>query len=287
MEKETLQGRITALLDAEGIFAVSAVPYDSCRVLRPYLAERLGCTPQTVILFLVPYYVGPAENVSAYATARDYHLFMKELFERILPPLRAESGYAFFGFADHSPINERQAAAEAGLGLLGENGLLIHEDYGSYVFIGEILTDAPPSLCGSHPPISPRRCDGCSACASACPTGLLRGESSVCLSSVTQKKGPLSGEETVLLRENGMAWGCDACQSVCPYNRRAIDEGRAVTPIAFFREERMPTVTAEVIAAMPDEEFQKRAFSFRGREPLLRNLAILEENEGLSAPLHT
>ena len=270
-----LNETLLRLLREENIEYAAALPYGACRVLRPYLVERLApFTPQTAVLFLVPYYTGAAENLSCYASARDYHLYMRDLFARICPALAKESGYAFYGFADHSPIDERLAAAQAGLGMLGKNGLLIHPRYGSFVFIGELLTDAPTALLGAKELTVPPACSGCGACVAACPGGCLRGEGD-CLSAVTQKKGALTEEEQALVRAGGSVWGCDVCQTVCPHNAAAMQEEN-YTPIAYFREERLTRLTREVLDAMGEDAFAARAFSFRGRAPLLRNLELLD-----------
>ena len=257
----------------ENIEYTAAIPYEACRVVRPYLVERLGFAPRTAILFLVPYYAGRAEKLSCYAAARDYHLYMKGLFLRICAKLAAESGYSFSGFADHSPIDERHAATIAGLGMRGENGLLIHPRYGSFVFIGELLTDAPPTLLGAQEPVAPASCCGCGACHAACPSGFLRGEGEGCLSAITQKKGELTEREQQLVLAGGSVWGCDVCQMLCPHNAIAMRE-ESYTPIPFFRQERITRLTEEALAAMPEEAFSSRAFSFRGRAPLMRNLQL-------------
>ncbi len=267
---------LTRVMGEEGIEAVAALPYAACRVLRPYLVERLApFAPQTAILFLVPYFAGQAENLSCYASALDYHAYMKDLFARVCPRLETASGYRFIGFADHSPIDERHAAAVAGLGMLGDNGLLIHPRYGSFVFIGELLTDAPPAAMGASEPRKAQRCCGCGACTRACPTGCLDGNGGECLSAITQKKGELTLQEQTLVRAGGSVWGCDCCQLACPHNAAAMREEN-YTPIAYFREKRISRLTASVLSAMSDEEFCARAFSFRGRGPLLRNLSIME-----------
>lgn len=270
------ESTVTRALREEKIEYAAALPYEACQILRPYLTERLApFVPRTVVLFLVPYYAGPAENLSCYASAKDYHGYMKGLFARICPRLQEECGYAFHGFADHSPINERHAAAAAGLGLLGQNGLLIHPRYGSFVFIGELLTDAPPEALGALAPGAPRTCMGCGGCRRACPTGCLCGTGEGCLSAITQKKGELTEREKEHLLSGGSVWGCDRCQEVCPHNAPAMREEN-YTPIAYFREERIMRLTEERLAAMSEEEFACRAFSFRGRAPLLRNLHLLD-----------
>lgn len=268
--------RLRAAFAAEGIEAVAPLSMADVTVTRPHLLTRLlPFSPQSVILFLVPYYTGAGGNLSAYAVSRDYHHYMQGLFSRLSASL-SDTGYTFCGFADHSPIDEREAAARAGLGIRGENGLLIHPRYGSFVFIGELLTDLPPPALSCPPPLPIARCEGCGACRRACPTGILRGESGECLSAITQQKAPLTEGQIALLRHTGAAWGCDICQFACPHNRRAIERGEAVTPIRFFHEARIPTLTQSTLAEMSDGEFALRAYSFRGRAPLARNLAYLE-----------
>jgi epoxyqueuosine reductase len=224
---------------------------------------------------LVPYYAGQVENLSCYASAKDYHLYMKSLFARICPALQEESGYSFYGFADHSPIDERLAAAQAGLGIRGDNGLLIHSRYGSFIFIGELLTDMPPSLAGAVAPQAVSVCCGCGACVQACPSGCLADSKEECLSAITQKKGDLNEQERALVQIGGSVWGCDRCQLVCPYNVIAMQEENH-TPIPYFQQDRILRLTRADLDAMSEEEFSARAFSFRGRAPLERNLALLD-----------
>ncbi len=266
-----------AILAGEGITECGLLPISEVRVLRPELFSRTGdFRPESVLVFLMPYYTGPAANLSLYAVSRDYHLYVKALSERLTAALSARFPSAAFRiFADHSPIDERHAAARAGLGILGDNGLLIHPYFGSLVFIGALFSDLPA------PPDSRlheiRTCLHCGACRRACPTGALSGEGD-CLSELTQRKGVLAPETVALMREHHTVWGCDLCQLSCPHTRRAIAEGR-VSPIPFFHEARIPRLTAELLAAMPREEFERRAFSWRGRKTVERNLLAYESSE--------
>ena len=270
------QNLLARLFAEEKIDAYATIPFSACKVPRGYLLDRATLTPQTAILFLVPYYAGETENLSRYASACDYHAYMRELFAHLIPPLAEKTGYRYLGFADHSPIDERHAAAGAGLGMLGDNQLLINEKHGSFVFIGELLTDAPPSFLGAKEPIPPRHCPSCGACKNACPSGCLRGESTLCLSAVTQKKGELNAEETALLLQGNSVWGCDICQEICPYNQRIMREKR-YTPITYFKENRITRLTREMLDTMDDKAFASRAFSFRGKAPLERNLGLFDE----------
>ncbi len=267
---------VKPVLADEHILDVAALSYSDCCTTRPYLLERLSpFIAHSVVLFLVPYYAGETENISRYAAARDYHLYMQGLFARLCPRLQAACGYAFHGFSDHSPIDERQAALAAGLGYRGENGLLIHPRYGSFVFIGALFTDMPPSQLGVSEPIAPQPCLGCGACRMACPAGHLDRKGKPCLSAITQKKGDLTGEERALLLVGKSAWGCDICQTVCPHNAPAL-HGKANSPIPFFHTARITHLTEQKLFAMPQEEFDARAFSFRGKDVLLRNLHLLD-----------
>lgn len=97
-----------------------------------------------------------------------------------------------------------------------------------------------------------------------------------CLSSLTQKKGELTEIEQEMIKKYASAWGCDICQEVCPYTERALKGGSIYTNIEFFKESRTPYLTSEAIENMSDEEFLSRAYSWRGRQTILRNLKILK-----------
>ena len=122
--------RISELLLSEGITEFAPIGLEECTVKKKYLLERAEIESGTAVMIAAPYYTRHCEgaSISAYAVSRDYHLFYKELFDRILPILREEfPANRFAGFADHSPIDEITAAAKAGLGVIGKNGMLITE----------------------------------------------------------------------------------------------------------------------------------------------------------------
>lgn len=285
MKAPTMLDTIRSLLGTPAC----AIPLSFCHPARSYLLERAGIPPEgTAILFAVPYVMtadvrDPARNVSLYAVPRDYHGYMKELSDTLLPVLRetyADRRFALF--ADHAPIAEVDAAARAGLGLLGLNGLLITPEYGSFVFLGEIVTDGDFAAVTGHSPDdipeTPPRCRGCTACLGLCPTGALRGHTARCLSALTQKKGQLTPEESEDIHDHPLVWGCDTCQTVCPYNRAVIDAGRD-TPIRYFREKRLLHLDISTLDAMSDSEFSTRAYAWRGRDTIRRNLLLHDETE--------
>ena len=201
----------------------------------------------------------------------DYHLAIAAVNAALSSLLKEHFPDANIkGYGDHSPIDERGAALIGGLGILGDNGLIINEKYGSYVFIGDIITDIDPSFLGASEPVQIKRCIGCGACKRSCPTGILSGEGKDCLSAITQKKGELSDCEKELMRENNTLWGCDICQSACPYNKTPEQ-----TPVEFFHTDRIPNLTKDILDGMSDEEFSMRAFAWRKRKTVERNIEIL------------
>lgn len=257
---------IKRLFQKEKIEYVGVIPFSECKVINAALYERLFTEwqPKSVIVFLVPYYSSEYEgrNISLYAVPRDYHLYFKKLFCRFeaeLKNLYPESN--FKGCADHSPIGETYAAAKAGLGVIGDLFQLINEKYGSYCFIGEIYTDMELSC---YDTVEVKSCEHCGICLAACPS------KEHCLSDITQKKDELSENEIAIIKNNGTAWGCDICRISCPMNSSV-----AVTPIEFFKTDLTPKLTYEMISNMDDLAFAARAYAWRKKKTVLRNLKIL------------
>ena len=252
---------------------ISCISLNDCKITRPYLLSKNAIEHGSVIIFAVPYFTNKEEknNISSYAVSNDYHLFFASLFEEIITELRIKfPNNKFVGFTDHSPINEIEAAAKSGLGIIGKNNLLITKKYSSFVFIGEIITDA---ILDCHIE-EIQCCIDCGKCKKACPVGM---DISRCLSSVTQKKGDLNEQEISLIKQYKCAWGCDICQNACPYTEEALKNGTIYTNVDFFKRECTPLLTSEMIDGMSEEEFSRRAYSWRGKKTIMRNLKILEE----------
>jgi len=167
---------------------------------------------------------GPARGrVSNYARAEDYHLIIAdklsalENFIRALPspdgqPVRTKS------CVDASPLLERELAQKAGLGFVGKNSCLITPEFGSWVFLAEVITTLPllPDTPGSG------TCGNCTRCLDVCPTQAFDDEwlldARKCISYLTiELRAPIEPE----LRPAMGDWifGCDLCQTICPYNK--------------------------------------------------------------------
>ena len=257
-----------------GIEYYAVLPYSDCEEINPQIMTREDFMPRSVILYLLPYYTGETVNISRYAASLDYHLALSECAGGLIDALKTHSpDVNAKGYGDHSPIDEVGAALAAGLGLAGDNGLIINEKYGSYVFIGDVVTDIPPEKLGAVLPRPIARCHHCGACKRACPTEILSGEGNDCLSAITQRKGELTDTEITLMRKHNTAWGCDMCQSSCPYNRAP-----KITPIEFFHRERIPELTRELLDSMDKQAFMRRAFAWRGRKTVERNLDVLKQS---------
>ena len=274
-----MKNAVSSLLAERGIKLSAPIALRDCRITRPYLLERVGITDGTAFLFAVPYYTtkcdDPARNISAYAVSRDYHRFFAALFDDILPLLRELfPSNKFAGFTDHSPIAEGDAAVRAGLGFFGCNHLFLTSEYSSYVFLGEIITDAILAVSAGEL----KHCPSCGSCRAACPVDLTVGE---CLSALTQKKGLLTDAEQKAILSHSCAWGCDRCQEACPITQAAKQSGSIYTSIPFFKDNAIPHLTADAVRAMSEAEFAARAYSWRGRDTILRNLELLEKGEPL------
>lgn len=277
--------RLDAAFAASGAAAWGGVSFSA---LLPHMdsgaaekARALCPGARTVLTAAYPYYAGDRPgNLSLYARGEDYH---QVLVRRLTPVCNLLKEIypecSFLPATDTSPLPEREAAWLSGLGLRGKNGLVILPPYGTYVFLGTILTDAPLPL----PQVrSAPDCAGCGACAKACPTGALGAggfQGSRCLSHLTQKKGALSGEEAALVAAHPYAWGCDLCQRACPYNRAP-----EFTALPEFSTGLVDTLTPGMVEGQTNRTFRARyggrAFSWRGPAVIRRNLALQEDGDG-------
>ncbi len=215
--------------------------------------------------------------VSRYAWGRDYHKVMRARLRPAVRLLQA-SGCKARLCVDTAPLLERHFAWKAGLGFIGKNGLLIHPEWGSYLFLGAVLTDLEVAK------NSPLRdgCADCSLCLKGCPAGALVAprvlDAGKCLSTWTiEHRGPFPGATPPL---HGHLFGCDRCQEVCPYNRHAPLSLEA----EFQPRKGWFTPDPAAIASLAEEEWnaatQGSAVRRARYDGLLRNARrILEERD--------
>ncbi len=179
---------------------------------------------KSVILVAMNYYTdneNPQINFSKYAHGKDYHIIVKQRLNELLDYIKDELNNNVNGImcVDSSPIMEKQWAQRGGIGWQGKHTIIINEDYGSWLFLGELLLDI--SLEYDEPFITDL-CGSCTICIDACPTNALSEyqlDATRCISYLTvEYKGEFDVAQKNKL--NGWIYGCDICQQVCPWNKK-------------------------------------------------------------------
>jgi epoxyqueuosine reductase len=246
----------------------------------------LGLLYNTTLPYSTQWSDGELAWISRYAWGDDYHEVLRARMRDLVERLRALAAFQWKICVDTSPVLERAYAQRAGLGWIGHNTCLINQKIGSWVFLGEILTSL--DLEPEQP--APFRCGSCRKCIEACPTealvptGLAEGpayalDSRLCISYWTiELPGPIPEERRRQAGEN--VFGCDICQDVCPWNRRAPSTGDP----AFVSRwgDRPPPL--EKLASIRESEFNElfRASPIRRARyaGFLRNVAVAMGNTG-------
>jgi epoxyqueuosine reductase len=227
--------------------------------------------------------------ISRYAWGRqDYHDSVMRRLRQVETALRNACGtddLVTRCYVDTGPIVERVAAKYAGIGWIGKNTCIINQKLGSWLFLGVILTslDVEPDQEFGLP--APDRCGSCTRCIDACPTDALIApyqlDSNKCISYLTiEKRGALSEDEDLRSGMGRHVFGCDICQDVCPWNRKAP----ATNADEFQPREELVNPALDWLAEMSAEEFNR---TFRGspvrrakRAGLRRNAVIAMGNSG-------
>ena len=190
----------------------------------------------SVIVFALNYDVGDrlqfeknasSPRVAQYARIRDYHKLMRRLAEAALKTLTKPESFIYRVCIDTAPLFERAIAAQTGSGFIGKNTCFIHQEHGSLMLLGEILTNVSGGLPtkSTHLPGERTKVGGCGSCRRCqvhCPTGALDKDYTIdarrCLSYLTiEHRGTIPKVYWPALKQYW--FGCDICQLVCPYNR--------------------------------------------------------------------
>jgi len=222
-------------------------------------------------------------RISRYAMGRDYHKLIRKRLSRLAEKIEAAtqqlsnestSPNQFRAFVDSAPVLERALAEKAGLGWIGKNTMLMSREAGSYFFIGEIYTNLPLPI---DTPDDKNHCGKCTACLDVCPTQAFVSpyvlDAKKCISYLTiELKGNIPEELRPAI--GNRIFGCDDCQSSCPWNRFA----KPTDELDFQPRHGLNTAQLIDLFNWSEEEFLDRtagsAIRRSGYEGWLRNIAV-------------
>ena len=205
----------------------------------------------------------------------DYHYILQDKLKRLargIEELTANVEYK--GMVDTGALVDTAVARRAGIGFIGKNGLVISKEFGSYMFLGELITNLELE---PDQPVD-YDCGDCNRCVEACPTSCLLGDSTMdarrCLSFQTQDKGMMDLEFRKKIKT--VIYGCDICQICCPYNK-GIDSPPVVDiDPDLAQPELIPFL--DLTNGQFKEKFGLIAGSWRGKNILQRNAIIALAN---------
>jgi epoxyqueuosine reductase len=230
-----------------------------------------------------PAQVGPGEGrVSRYAWGkRDYHGLLRERLSSLASSIhRIRPGCRTRGVVDTAPLLERDFARMAGLGWFGKNTLLLNKRMGSWLFLAALLVDLDLEYDKAH---ETSHCGTCTRCLDVCPTDAFPEpyvlDARKCIAYLNiELRGPIPTELRVGMKD--WLFGCDLCQEVCPWNRKAPQSNESL----FQPRDDLSPADARLLLKLSPREFDER---FRGtplmrprRSGLLRNAAIVLGNSG-------
>lgn len=235
-------------------------------------------TGKTIISIAFPYYHEAYElnnGFSIYTKRLDYHRVLKKYLAKICEYIESLGGKAE-SFVDSNSLPERYIAYLAGVGFIGRNNMIITEKYGSYVFLGEIITDLEiecEDKRSFHEISNYAECKDCERCIKECPTKSINKHKinpNICLSYITQKKD-ISDKEIKLLKGN--VFGCDFCQLKCSYN-----EGVETNILPEFQTLEYMNDNVYTYANMDNKYFKEKisgtSCGWRGKNVIRRNAII-------------
>ncbi|MCB1496446.1 MAG: tRNA epoxyqueuosine(34) reductase QueG [Bauldia sp.] len=220
-------------------------------------------------------------TISVYARNRDYHDLIKGKLKQVAGRFAARTGAEVKVFVDTAPLMEKPLAAAAGIGWQGKHTNLVSRDFGSWLFLGAILTDC--ELPADAAEID--HCGSCRACLDICPTAAFpapyRLDARRCISYLTiENKGPIPREFRAAM--GNRIYGCDDCLAVCPWNKFA----RVTSEAKLAARDDLDGPPLAEFAALDDAAFRAR-FSGSpvkriGRDRFVRNVMIAIGNSGMT-----
>ncbi|GAB6138679.1 tRNA epoxyqueuosine(34) reductase QueG [Halanaerobaculum tunisiense] len=218
-------------------------------------------------------------KLSRFAWGQDYHQVLGDKLDQLVEFLETKkSNLKAETFVDTGPTIDRALARRAGVGWQGKNCSIINPDYGSWIFLGGIITNLDLE---ADQPVEDK-CGACTKCLEACPTGALQEEytldSSKCLGYLTLKRGYITPANRK--KFGTRLWGCDTCQEVCPHNQDVKIGGHPQ-----FRPQKLPaypqlTPLLSLTKSEYREKFGPTPMNWRGKRPIQRNAAIILGNLG-------
>jgi len=199
----------------------------------------------------------------------DYHLVLREKMQELILEIQKVKDFNYRYFVDTGPLVERELAKRAGIGYYGKNCSIINDEYGSFIFIGYILTD----LDLDYSEGIKNKCGDCNLCIEACPTGALEGaykfNPKKCISYLTQTKENIPLE--LRKKMGSKIYGCDTCQLVCPKNKGI----KKTNHKEFSPEITSGYINIEELLEISNKEFKRKygsmAGAWRGKNILRRN----------------
>jgi len=218
-------------------------------------------------------------NISVYARNRDYHELIKGRLKEIASLFEARSGAKVKVFVDTAPLMEKPLAEAAGIGWQGKHTVLVSRQFGSWLFLGAILTTAELTPDEAHP----ESCGSCTRCLDICPTAAFPApfqlDARRCLAYLNiEHEGPIPLEFRVAM--GNRIYGCDDCLAVCPWNKFASTTREARLAA---RDDLVAPALADLVAL--DDAAFRRLFSASpvkrlGLARFLRNVLIAIGNSG-------
>ena len=213
----------------------------------------------------------------------DYHYVLQDKLDRLAKGIEElTADFEYKGMVDTGALVDTAVAQRAGIGFIGKNGLVISKEFGSYMFLGELITnlDIEPDQPVDY------GCGDCNRCVTACPTSCLIGDGSMnakrCLSFQTQDKGVMDLEFRKKIKT--VIYGCDICQISCPYNKGLDNPLATEIDPDLSHPELLPFL--ELSNGQFKEKFGHVAGSWRGKNILQRNaiIALANANDRSAIP---